>query len=569
MPDIALLYDDDAYTELLERPKNPAAGGPHGLMGRQVAGRGFLDAYLTHGRSDEMVALVRRRECADSLVRFCKEHPSSRTRVRRLRVVEERRFHDEFAASPPATMLYMPCPPEPKYAWARQHAGPGRFAISGVTHTLCSADSVGFLLQLLLAPFEPFDALICTSKAVVDMVRAVTGTYADFLRERHGGSPAIRASLQQIPLGVDPDRFRPATPVERAAMRQKLGIADDEIVVLFVGRLSHHAKAHPFPIYRGVAEAARVTGRRVRLVMAGWAANAAIQQAFLEGAEQLARGAIVQFVEGTKPDTRYGVWKAADIFISPSDNIQETFGLVVLEAMASGLPVVASDWDGYRDLVVEGSTGILVPTTMVRDATADATSRLLMGEINYDYFLAECSQAVAVDPDATGRALARLIEDPDLRVRMGAEGRQRILESFTWQHVVRSYEALWDSQEAQRLEWLGAASSVAARPGPAVYPAPEISFAGYPTRLLAEADRLAVVSGAEAQIERLFALPLLTHAADRRAGDPATLRSVLSAASRHCTVADLDTMFFYAGTTHGAGRATIAWMLKYGLLRVL
>ena len=52
---------------------------------------------------------------------------------------------------------------------------------------------------------------------------------------------------------------------------------------------------------------------------------------------------------------------AADLFCSPADNLQETFGLSVLEAMASSLPVVASDWNGYRDLVVHGSTGWLVP----------------------------------------------------------------------------------------------------------------------------------------------------------------------------------------------------------------
>ena len=73
--------------------------------------------------------------------------------------------------------------------------------------------------------------------------------------------------------------------------------------------------------------------------------------------------------------------------------------------MASGLPVVASDWDGNRDQVVDGETGFLIPTYMVRGATADATSRLVVREVNYDFFLAECNQAVAVDPAAVAGAL--------------------------------------------------------------------------------------------------------------------------------------------------------------------
>src|SRR6516164_5936950 len=109
-----------------------------------------------------------------------------------------------------------------------------------------------------------------------------------------------------------------------------------------------------------------------------------------------ARGVRVTFVDGTQPDTRFAVWHAADIFASLSDSIQETFGLVIVEAMASGLPVVASDWDGYRDLVADGETGFLVPTSMVRGGTADATARLLLGATDYDGFLAECNQAVAV-----------------------------------------------------------------------------------------------------------------------------------------------------------------------------
>src|SRR5439155_9210303 len=90
------------------------------------------------------------------------------------------------------------------------------------------------------------------------------------------------------------------------------------------------------------------------------------------------------------------------------------------------------------------------PTAMVMGATRDTTTRLHLGEIDYDHFLAECSQAVSVDISAASEAYARLIRDAQLRLRMGEAGRKQALDRFDWPHVIKAYEDLWQSQEAQR-----------------------------------------------------------------------------------------------------------------------
>jgi glycosyltransferase involved in cell wall biosynthesis len=120
-----------------------------------------------------------------------------------------------------------------------------------VTHTLSSLEAVRQICDYVTAPFEPYDALACTSSAVVAMVRLVSDAYTEYLHERMGGRPALGLRLAHIPLGVDTDQFRPASPAERAEERRALGIADDEVAVLFVGRLSHHAKAILTPCSRG------------------------------------------------------------------------------------------------------------------------------------------------------------------------------------------------------------------------------------------------------------------------------------------------------------------------------
>jgi hypothetical protein len=99
-----------------------------------------------------------------------------------------------------------------------------------------------------------------------------------------------------------------------------------------------------------------------------------------------------------------------------------------------------------------------------------------------------------------------------------------------------------------------------------MYPSPERSFAGYPTRLLDGPDRVAAGPRAGEALEVLLALMLTNHARVRRPADAGLLLAAIERAP--CTVADLDRLLADAGVEHGVGRATIAWMLKYDLLRV-
>jgi glycosyltransferase involved in cell wall biosynthesis len=567
---VVLLYDDSAYAESMHPSRAPTGDAPIGLVGRQVAGHEFLDAFLTHGTAEELTAVVYNQNSADSLVRFCEQHASSRTRHRQLRIFHMNCFLDAFFPDPPAPLLYTPCPPDPSFAWARRHAGPGAFALSGVTHTLCTAGAARVLCEMLTAPYQPYDTLICTSSAVVGMVRSLTDTYADYLRDRFGGTPQFRPRLETIPLGVNPERFRPPTEQERAAQRAALRISPDAVAVLFVGRFTPHAKAHPFPLFHGVFEAARQTGVKVHLVLCGWAPNQPLLHAFLDGARTFAPGVPVSVVDGMDPKLRFGVWHCADVFSSLSDSIQETFGLVVIEAMASGLPVVASDWDGYRDLVADGETGFLVPTCMLREATADATMRLLLQGISYDAFLAECNQTVDVDPAAAVQAYTRLLADPGLRRHMGEAGRRRVLERFTWQRVVKSYEELWHTQEVERRACQARQPAPAQQPlGPACYPAPIETFAGYPTRILADDDLVEAAPGAEARLALVRTLPLISYAGEQRSCEEKILRAILAEAAQARTIARLDAVLTGLGVARRRGRATLAWMLKYGLLRVV
>jgi hypothetical protein len=236
--------------------------------------------------------------------------------------------------------------------------------------------------------------------------------------------------------------------------------------------------------------------------------------------------------------------------------------------MSCGLPVVATDWNGYRDLVVEGETGFLIPTAMVRNATADATVKLLLGTIRYDEFLGECSQATAVDVSAAASAYERLINDDDLRHRMGASARARVEERFTWAGVVRAYEDLWAEQEAERAN-VAAARVQRRSAAPVCYPPIDHTFGGYPSEVFNQATRVvspeSIPSG---RLDRLLKMALTGYLNPLRCDDPALISQLIEATASGCTIAALEEILFATGFDTTRSRATIAWMLKYDLLRV-
>ncbi len=140
----------------------------------------------------------------------------------------------------------------------------------------------------------------------------------------------------------------------------------------------------------------RDRGLDFRCQIAGGAASEEELRGFQAQAESL--GGQIEFLGSVTGEAKWNLFAGADIFCFPTQHPTETFGIVLLEAMMAGLPVVATDWRAIPEIVVEGETGLLVPVR---------------------------------DPAATADRLARLLQDPEMRQRMGQAGRRRFLEKYT------------------------------------------------------------------------------------------------------------------------------------------
>ncbi|MCL6547040.1 MAG: glycosyltransferase family 4 protein [Bryobacteraceae bacterium] len=433
MSNVALYLNPEAFDT-----KQPA------LMGRQAAGEGFLRGYLRYSQAQayEFWNVANRSiETLEDFVRGIAPITKDVTWISR----------QDRSALARAGNLYLPSPGLAKEAWARATIkGQNSYGISAVTHTTASANVTDMLADIITAPVEPWDSLICTSTAVRASIELQLEAVRADLEARLGATRFPNPQLVTIPLGVNVDDF--ATTAElRSSWRATLNIPADAVVVLYVGRFNFHAKMNPIPMAMALENAAKASGKTIAWVQAGWAGNAAEERAYHEETKRFCPSILYRVVDGRKPDTRFSIWSVGDIFLSLSDNIQETFGLTPVEAMAAGIPCVVSDWDGYRDTVRHGVDGFRAATYAPRSGAGnDLAYRHACGWLSYDAYVGAASQLTAVDVGEASEALIRLVDNPDLRRKMGAAAQERARGVFDWSVIIPQYEALWAEMSAKR-----------------------------------------------------------------------------------------------------------------------
>ena len=268
-------------------------------------------------------------------------------------------------------------------------------------------------LRARASEHEPPERLEAERRLVhsVDRVIAATDYEQRVLKQVYRVSPA-RVSV--IPLGVDPERFHPG---DRAAARAALDLPADEQIVLAVGRIEPLKGLDIL-----IRAAAQVTDRsRLRLLIIGGDEQARPEFDRLTTiAEEVGVEALVSFIGAVPHEELPDYYRAADLVVMPS--FSESFGLVAVEAMACGVPVVVSRVGGLASTVADGRTGYLVPW--------------------------RC-------PEPFAEKIELLLLNEPLRDALGAAGVER-MRDFSWESVADRLVALYD--EVVRSSVLDAAS---------------------------------------------------------------------------------------------------------------
>jgi glycosyltransferase involved in cell wall biosynthesis len=544
MANAAIQLNTEPYDASIARP-----------MGRNSAGEGFLRGFLKHADVERFYFWNQ----------FDQDRGEIETLLARLGPITRPVTwlgRDERHRLAEAGGLYIPTPELRMEAWARRASGGTAYSLTGVTHTIAEPYILDEIAGMLLAPLEPWDALICTSEPGRKAVETHLDAVASYLQERFGATRIPPAQLVTIPLGVHADDFR-QDPKARNEWRERLGIPEDAPAALHLGRFSITTKMHPGPMGLALQAAAKALGQPVYWILFGGARKQDEEDAFLEAAAAFCPDVRIRRVGDTLAATRDEIVSAADVFLSLSDNVQETFGLTPIEAMAAGLPCVVSDWDGYRDTVRHGVDGFRVRTLTPRPGLgsdlAYAFAHRLMA---YEGYAGSAALFTAADVGETASALVSLFSQPDLRRRMGEAGRRRAREVFDWKVVIGQYQALWAELERRRL----AAPPQTPMENPYRLD-PFRMFAAYPTAPLGPAHELELTRPVEpGAIAAFMAQPSVVTYGARLPGAAEVEALIASLAAGPTSVARL--MQETEPERRPFVERSLLWLMKFDFLRL-
>jgi starch synthase len=540
-PSFAIYYAGDAYSTANK------------IMGRQSAGKAFMRGVARTWPKAELHGFGQGTEAAKAMY----GQLSGDGFDGQLKWIEV----PNWAVLGDVGTLYYPSPAAKDFAFSRNAFNPGAFSVMGVTFTLSSNGAMDQVADLVLPPYKPWDAMICISQAALDFTTRLHDEMKAWWSAQTGATRFNTPQLPVIALGVDCPAFTPKAELRDTA-RRALKLQANEVAFLFSGRLSFHAKANPAPMYQALEQAAQHAS--VVCIEAGVFPNEAIRTGFLAAQKALAPSVRFIWVDG-QDDLRYRqAWQAADAFVSLSDNIQETFGLTPVEAMAAGLPVVVSDWNGYKETVRDVVDGFRVPTILPPAGVgADLTMRHALGLDNYDFYIGRASVATVIEPTALAQACIALASQPALRASMGAAGLARATQDFDWPVILQRYSLLADELNKIRLGEGPQASE------PWVQRAdPFARFGHFSTHTLAGNSMVLAQPSAQARLSDLRSLAMANYAFEGTLLPPDTIVALLSLLDKSGSQT-VNELLVAAGVATPVGVRCLMWLWKFDLLKVV
>jgi glycosyltransferase involved in cell wall biosynthesis len=420
--------------DFLRHPDSPASG-----PGAAVAGRECLRALLTYAEAEILLFVSER--SIDPLQNELQYLSTLNKDFNDLsfQIVPIRKLPEVLPNTPLLALHNLNGPSLRLGAYARsQWRGSNFFPITCMEYGFSYIDFLyDAIIHLLLTETYPCDALVCTT----EVAKKATINILERLREKLQYS--FNFSLPQlfqlvvIPHGIDTNLFKPRNKED---MRTLLELPKNKLLILFMGRIDPASKSDIIPLLLAFRKIVDKHGDKLRLLLTG-PVNEIYKNMLNTTINELGLKPLILFRTNIPRVSIPLYYSAVDIFISLSDTLQENFGLTPIEAMASGLPVIVSDWAGYRETVIHGETGFKVPTLWGKCDEILCQFAPFYDWTSDHFYIA---QSVAIDLPSLIQFLDLLITYDDLRIQMGEQARLHVLQHYTWRYIIRKFFELWE-----------------------------------------------------------------------------------------------------------------------------
>ncbi len=395
---------------------------PKILYGSWVATESFYQALMEYGSFDEYHFFVE-----PIIIRSIQKKLSPSTHNPSRFKIIAKNLLPAYLQKIKYTIFFTHSPILSRLAYLRKQFAREFVPLCGMGHTISLQELLEeAFFNNMISNLMPCDSIICTSAAQLRAIQNLHKLVAKPFKKELGIEIHYKGRLDKLPLGINVHDYGKTTKNEA---RNQLGLPQGEIIILCFGRFSLYDKMDLYPLLISFKEI-WTTEKKAMLLLAGNDSQGEYSRRLEEMARDMGMSESVKFIKNPSRDKSNLIYSASDIFVSPSDNVQESFGLTNLEAMASGLPVVASDWSGYKDTVIHDETGFRIPTYWARcDKNIGLFSRVFQ---NWMIDHLSVAQSVCVDVKKMTQYLSILVKNRDLRLKFGKNGKRRVLEKYDW-----------------------------------------------------------------------------------------------------------------------------------------
>ena len=290
----------------------------------------------------------------------------------------------------------------------------------------------------LLQKLQTIDTLIVPSNSSFNFLNNIFKQLENNISNYYSIEQKHNVNFEIIPYGIEKiDTIK----------RQKSN--KDVINILIFGRLSRIDKFDILPLLPIFNNIIKTTKKKVIFIISGDCNDDEYLQLIKKEIFRLKIQKFVQIKIKPSESEKNNLFQSSNVFVSLSDNIQESFGLTLLEAMKSGLPLICSEWDGYKDLVKNGVNGFLVKSYKIKDSNKiffknrELSIFPFNNSVHYwgqDLFLN--SQITFFDYNDFFEKLLKIIENDNLRNKL-SKASKRIGKQYEWKKIIGKYDNLW------------------------------------------------------------------------------------------------------------------------------